>query len=309
MSSDRKRGALAAYAAAVGVILAGFAGIYSLGMVGTGLAEQPRSGDTARDMRVLRLGIVPQQSASRLATIWGPVARHLGERIGIDVVFRTTKDIPTFEACLRDGVFDIAYMNPYHYVAFSERSNYRALAHQADKKLRGLMVVAAGSPVHRIGDLDGSMIAFPSPGAFGASVVLRAELLRKGIAFDAEYVRSHDSVYRAVAAGLADAGGGVARTFRSTDPLVRDELRVIYMSEPYTPHAIATSPDVSDDTRAILSKALLDLSEDAPELLEALGMTGFVAASDGNWDDVRALDLSPEQAGLDKIETIACPFD
>lgn len=289
--------------------MAALGGAASLGLVTPGVAEQ-READRAGNKRdTLRLGIVPQQSASKLAAAWGPLAAYLSERTGTGVVFMTTKNIPTFEACLRDGAFDIAYMNPYHYVVFSERSGYRALAHQTDRKLRGLMVVRQDSGVASINDLDGSVIAFPSPGAFGASVVPRAEMLAKGISFTPRYVKSHDSVYRAVAAGLADAGGGVTRTFNSTGQEVRDQLRVVFRTDAYTPHAIATSEAVSDGMRDSLRDALLTLATDAPDLLTPLGMSGFEAATDESWNDVRTLGLRPEQAGLEEIDTISCPFD
>ena len=290
-------------------MLIGWGVAYSVGLVTPGLAEQGVAATAVDERRTLRLGIVPQQSASKLAAIWGPLATHLSQKTSVEVVFMTTKNIPTFEACLRDGAFDIAYMNPYHYVVFSELSGYRALAHQADKKLRGLMVVRKDSAVASIDDLDGSKIAFPSPGAFGASVIPRAEMLTKGMTFTPRYVKSHDSVYRAVAAGLADAGGGVTRTFNSTSENVRDQLRVVFRTDAYTPHAVATSPTVSDEMREILGKALSTLGNDAPELLAPLGMTGLETASDDSWNDVRALGLRPEQAGLERIGTISCPFD
>jgi len=47
------------------------------------------------------------------------------------------------------------------------------------------------------------------------------------IEFEPNYVKSHDSVYRAVAAGLFPAGGGVTRTFNSLDPAIREDLRII----------------------------------------------------------------------------------
>jgi len=71
------------------------------------------------DNAVLTFGIVPQQSASRLAKMWGPLMAELGAQTGVTFSFQTTKDIPTFEACLAAGAYDIAYMNPMHYAIFS----------------------------------------------------------------------------------------------------------------------------------------------------------------------------------------------
>jgi len=181
---------------------------------------------------VVTFGIVPQQSASRLAQMWGPLLSELSARTGVSFRFRTTKDIPTFEACLAAGAFDFAYMNPMHYAIFSKEAGYTALAHQKGKRLKGVMVVRADSPHEDLISLQNETVAFPSPGAFGASILTRASLQQRDVSFDASYVNSHDSVYRAVAAGLAAAGGGVSRTWNSVDPSIRDELRIIYARYP-----------------------------------------------------------------------------
>ena len=69
---------------------------------------------------VLSFGVVPQQSATRLAELWTPICEFLGRKTGNHYVFKTAKDIPTFEDRLASGDYDIAYMNPYHYTVFSK---------------------------------------------------------------------------------------------------------------------------------------------------------------------------------------------
>ena len=198
--------------------------------------QQAALGEVATtDARTLTFGIVPQQSASRLARMWGPLIERLSSDLGMAVQFETTKDIPTFEACLAAGAYDIAYMNPVHYTIFSNATGYQALAHQSQKRLRGLIVVRKDSPIQSLDQLQGAEVAFPSPGAFGASVVPRAEMRSRGIDFDPQYVKSHDSVYRAVIAGLMPAGGGVLRTLNAINDDMRSQLRVIYQTEGYTP--------------------------------------------------------------------------
>ncbi|MEM7061141.1 MAG: phosphate/phosphite/phosphonate ABC transporter substrate-binding protein [Pseudomonadota bacterium] len=272
-------------------------------------ADQPRLAalDDSAAEETLIFGIVPQQSASRLARMWGPLLARLGEDLGVGVQFRTAKDIPTFEACLAAGAYDLAYMNPVHYTIFSDAAGYLAVARQADKKLRGLIVVRKDSDLVALEDLNGAEIAFPSPGAFGASVVPRAELQARGVDFKPKYVKSHDSVYRAVAAGLMPAGGGVLRTFNAIAPDLRDQLRVIYRTGAYTPHAIAAAGRVPADIREALQDALMQINADAPDLAASVGMTGFARATDQEWDDVRALQLKAADTGISTQETLACP--
>ena len=265
-------------------------------------------GDAATtDARILTFGIVPQQSASRLARMWGPLIERLGSDLGMTVQFRTTKDIPTFEACLARGAYDLAYMNPVHYTIFSDATGYQALAHQSEKRLRGLIVVRKDSPIQSLEDLQGTKVAFPSPGAFGASVVPRAEMRGRGIDFDPQYVKSHDSVYRAIIAGLMPAGGGVLRTLNAISDEMRSQLRVVYQTEGYTPHAIAVRTDLPDDLRVEIQNLLIRISDEAPELTKSVGMKGFETASHEQWDDVRRLELDASETGISTEGDVRCP--
>lgn len=262
---------------------------------------------TATDSRTLTFGIVPQQSASRLARMWSPLLSRLGTDLGMTIRFETTKDIPTFEACLAAGAYDLAYMNPVHYTIFSDAVGYQALAHQSDKRLRGLIVVRKDSPIRSLDDLEGATVAFPSPGAFGASVVPRAEMRERGIDFQPQYVKSHDSVYRAVIAGLMPAGGGVLRTLNSISADMRDQLRIIYRTEGYTPHAIAAHADLPEALRSEIQNMLMQISESAPDLTKSVGMKGFETASDTHWDDVRGLELGSSETGISTEGGMQCP--
>ena len=273
------------------------------------LAATNSFAEAPRDETGLTFGIVPQQSASRLAAMWGPFLEELSDRTGVAFEFRTTKDIPVFEACLNSGAFDFAYMNPMHYAIFSQESGYTAIARQAKKRLKGLLVARAESNIADLTDLEGATLAFPSPGAFGASVLTRAALSRSDVSFTPAYVKSHDSVYRAVAAGLMPAGGGVLRTFNAVDPEIRAQLQVIYETEAFTPHAIAGSHDVPAELAAKVQKALMEIAEEKPELVAGIGMSGFEMADDADWDDVRGLGMEREATGISQQGDAECPSD
>jgi len=246
----------------------------------------------------ISFGIVPQQSATRLAQVWVPLLNYLGKRTNITIRFATAKDIPTFEECLAKGAYDVAYMNPYHYTTFSRTAGYRAFARQKNKKLKGLIVVRKSDSATNLKDLNGSKIAFPSPAAFGASVIPRAELRAKGVSFTPVYVRSHDSVYRAVSAGIMRAGGGVGRTFGNMPPEIRSKLKVIYRTLGYTPHAFATHPSLAKTAANAIASTLTQLDRTEPQLLKPLGMKAIQLASDSDWDDIRALGLKKAQTKI-----------
>jgi len=250
--------------------------------------------------RVLSFAIVPQQSSAALAETWGPVLAWLSQESGVSLSFATSKDISAFEQKLAAGEFDFAYMNPYHFTVYNQNPGYRALARAKGETIKGILVVHKDSPVKNISDLSGDTLVFPSPAAFGASILVRAELRRNGVQFKPKYVSSHNSVYMNVARGFYPAGGGVLRTFELLDAQYRDDLRVLWESRPYTTHAIAYRSTMDPIVAKRVGSAMQKMSLDpvGQGLLKAIGFTGFETAADADWDDVRQLGIRPEDSGI-----------
>ncbi len=113
--------------------------------------------------------IVPQQSATKTALIWGPVLKYLEERTGEDFRLVTARDIPAFEQSLREGLADFSYMSPYHYTVFHETQGYRALVRARDQVIKGIVVVPKDSPLRDIHELAGRTLAF-TRNAFAATL-------------------------------------------------------------------------------------------------------------------------------------------
>ena len=242
----------------------------------------------------LSFSVVPQQSATKLARLWTPILNYLGERTGYRFQFKTAPNIPTFEKRLAAGKYDMAYMNPYHYTMFHRAPGYRAFAKEKDKRIKGIIVVRKDNPYRKLSELKGQTLAFPAPAAFAASVLPRAHFRTSGIPITPKYVSSHDSVYRTVAKGLYPAGGGVIRTFKNMDPEISNQLRILWITEPYTPHAIAAHPRISKEVVKRVQRAMLAMHQDprGRELLETVKFKGIEAAQDAEWDDVRALGIN-----------------
>ena len=256
-------------------------------------AAQPTAPATADAVPSLTFGIVPQQATAVLARHWVPILDEVGRRAGVQIGFRTAPDIPTFEGRLAAGDYDLAYMNPYHYTVYHQSPGYLAFAKERGLRLRGILVVRKDSPVTDIAALRGQPVAFPAPAAFAASILPQAALRQAGIPIEPHFVRSHASVYLGVARGLYPAGGGIERTFENTAPETRDQLRVLWQTREYTPHAFAAHPRVDPLLVRRVRDAMVALA-DSPAgaaLLAAIEFKGIDPATDAQWDDVRALGI------------------
>lgn len=246
--------------------------------------------------KTLTFGIVPQQASNVLANVWVPLTQYLSAQTGLTIKFATAKNIPNFEQRLSENAYDIAYMNPFHYVYFAEFNEYHAIAKQANKQITGILVTRIDSNIKSILDLQDKTLAFPAPAAFAASILPRAELTLNEVDFVPRYVSSHDSVYLNVSKGFFIAGGGVMRTFNNMPEDIRAQLKIFWTTQPYTPHAIAVSQSLSVKDKVAIQTALENLhtTDIGREILKDLGMEAFVIAHDTDWDDVRNLNISKE---------------
>lgn len=251
------------------------------------------AGQDGQNEEIYTFGIVPQQSASRLAIKWGPLLEYIQSVTGVKLSFKTAPNIPEFEQRLASGDYDISYMNPYHFTVFNNSPGYLAFAKVGNKRIKGIFVSRKDSSIKDLQELSGKVLAFPAPAAFAASVLPGAELNRRGIKFEPKYVNSHDSVYRGVALGLFPAGGGIVRTFNLVEPEVREKLEIIWTSPGYTPHAFAAHPRVPAEVKKQIAEAMIEMSESEKgrRLLAVLGMKELEPAIGSDWDDVRQLNL------------------
>jgi len=243
--------------------------------------------------KTYKLGVVPQQSAKVLAKLWTPISQYLSTKTGLNIIFSTAKDIPTFEKRLLEGEYDIAYMNPYHFTVFNQIPGYQAIAKEQNKRIKGIIVVAKSSPVKQLSDLNGSQLAFPAPAAFAASVLPRAKMRDLGIELTPKYVSSHDSVYLGVANGFFIAGGGIMRTFNNLEQSTRKKLKILWTTPGYTPHAIAVHPKMNSEIADKIQNAILSMKDtsEGKKLLESVKFKNLGPAISNDWDDVRALKI------------------
>lgn len=236
------------------------------------------------------LGVVPQQSPLKLFKIWKPVAKYLSEEIGEKVHFKTEKSIKVFSEKLYQGKYDLAYMNALQFVLVNTNYKYEALV-RSDKLIRGILVMRKSDSLSKYQGQK-LRILFPSPVAFAATILMKYDLLEKynidlQTIKNARYVNSHDSVYRGIARGLGDIGGGIERTFAYKDnqPLHK-KIKIVHTSTGYPTHPFAVRKTVSKKVKDKLKKALLNMPK---YLLQKLNMKRLKEVKNSDYLSVEKL--------------------
>lgn len=207
------------------------------------------------------VAIVPQLPRAVTYAKWAPLLEAVGRNTQQCFELTVPETIPAFEKLLFKGVPDFAFVNPYHEVMAKKRKGYIPLLTDGRSRLTGIIVVQANSPIQSIQELDGKAVAFPAPNAFAASLLIRAELAKKGINIKPKYLNTHASGYRAVAIGDVVASGGVNNTLQREELALRESLRVLYETSGYAPHPFVANPRVSLSVRKRITDSFIALSE------------------------------------------------
>jgi phosphonate transport system substrate-binding protein len=251
------------------------------------------AGPAARAQEPLTFAVVPQFEQRKLFAIWRPILDEVSRRTGVPLRLEATLSVPEFENALSAGQFDFVYTNPYHVFRERQRQGYLPLVRD-EVPLHGLIVVARGAPIRDVKELAGQTLAVPSPNSLGASLLVRADLLRAhGVRVELLAVKTHTSAYLHVATGLAPAAGGVDKTLQEQPAEIRDALRVLYRTGDVASHPIAAHPRVPAGVRAAVQRALLEMgaTPEGAALLAKIPLAKPVVARHADYDDFATLRL------------------
>ena len=262
---------------------------YLLSLCLVALAAPLWAADSASS-REYTVGVVPQFEQRKLFETWQPILSALEKRTGFRLKLIGSPKIPVFEKKFLAGQYDFAYMNPYHLLKANDSQGYVPLVRDDSRMLKGVLVVAKDSPYEALSDLDGSMIAFPSPNALGASLLMRADLDGQfNLKFIPRYVQTHSSVYLNVALGQTAAGGGVLSTLKKQPEDLQAHLRILYETQGIKPHPLSAHPRVPESDREKLRDAWLALASTAQgqQLMARIPMFQSVSATMDDYTELR----------------------
>ncbi|MFQ6370906.1 phosphate/phosphite/phosphonate ABC transporter substrate-binding protein [Shewanella sp. YIC-542] len=244
--------------------------------------------------QVYKVGVVPQYDARQIAATWQPILAQVSAISGVQLVLQSSPSIPQFEQQFAQGEYDIAYMNPYHFIVANRLQGYQPLVKDVGNQLYGIIVVRKDSPLQKVTDLDGKTIAFPAPNALGAALIPRAEFSTLfHIHVTPKYVLSHSSVYLNVILGQTAAGGGVQKTLSLQPPEIRDQLRIIYETTKVAAHPVVAHPRVAKEVQQKIQQAFLQLgrTEKGRQLLAKIPMKQIGAATMEDYAPLKQMGL------------------
>lgn len=233
--------------------------------------------------------VVYRQFLPMLEVVQGELTKSLACPASVELrIFKT------YEAALDalvEGTVDFVRFGPSSYLLAKERKPEISLLAMEDndgeKVFQGVIAVRANSPIKTLADLRGRKFAFGDENSTIGRYLAQLQLVNAGIAASDlaghAFLGRHDKVFTAVEVGDFDAGAVKENTFDKMNKkgTLRELVRFNNVTKPWVARA-GLDPRVA----AGLSQVLLGLKDGSK--LKDVGITGFRAVQDSDYDSIRA---------------------
>ena len=238
----------------------------------------------------LAFGVLNQQSPVLTAERWNPILHYVGRVSGVPLRLRMGRTVQETDDMMGRGELDFVFTN-HNFQSEYERVGYRVIARWGGEPIRGVIVVAAASPVRQLSDLAGKRMAFPSRDAFVAYAVPLVALKMVGVTIEEVLAGNQDGALAQLKAQQVEAAAVNSRFLKQYAEREAVTFREIYLSDPYPDLAVIAHPRVPAATVDAVRKALLGMKSEpvAAAVLERVKFVGFEPATNQDYDGVRRI--------------------
>ena len=257
----------------------------------------------------LRFAVYTHQKPTNMLEMMSPVlgklekslATSLSRPVRIDL--RIYRHYDSGEGALAKGEVDFMRLGPASYVETKYLNPRISLLLAQNGRVKGCIFVNAQTGIRSLADLKGKTMAFVDDSSTTGNYVPKVQLLKYGFTAqdlkigDTNFLGSHDSVVKAVAARRYDAGAAnasVVEDFIKENPGIR--LRVLQESpEEFAGLPWAAAAGLDPSVANAIRDGLLSIQDKG--ILKALGnnTSGFIAVRDENYDELRQLMKAAEK--------------
>lgn len=248
----------------------------------------------------IRIGTPAIHSAAELQAMYGPLLEYLARETGEKVRLVVPKDFEAFKHAVKTGQIDVGFANPLIYVQIKNNVDIEPLALSSEEKsgtrFRGILIARKDSAIAKPQDLKGKRISFIDKDSAAGYVFQMLLLSRAGLDVDKDitvlpFAKKHENVAMAVLNKTADAGGIREDELGKIKGKVDvSQLRIVGYTDYFPNWPFFAAPKLKKDTAEKLRTALLKLRPNDPQnekVLDPAHLTGFIAVSDSNYDDLR----------------------
>ena len=257
----------------------------------------PTFGDqTAVSGQEYVFGVHPLHNPARLHEIFGPMMRHLEEKIpGTTFRLEASRNYAAYDEKLYAGKFHFSLPNPFQTIN-SLKHDYRVFGKMGDDhNFRGIILVRKDSGIKTVADLKGKAVSFPAPTALAATMMPQYYMQNNGVdvmsEIDVRYVGSQESSIMNVFLGDTVAGATWPPPWNllsAERPELAEQLEVKWQTEPLPNNGLVVRKDVASDVVDEVASILFSMHKttDGQAILAKMDLSQFEHADDATYQSV-----------------------
>lgn len=248
------------------------------------LNHNASAGQTSRTSTTpYTMGIFPLLSSGQIEKLFAPLAAHMTKELGRQVRLRTKPNFADFTAELSRQTYDIAFVQPFDYVAAHDKYGYIPIARRSGQ-LSAILVVLPDSKLHTIQDLKGKRVGLP-PRVAAVSFLTRKALADAGMDIHKDvsmaYFKAHDACLNQLMLRKVDVCGSAKHPIRFFENKWHVKFRTLAITKTIPPAVFMVHKRVSAKERKAIRHAILSWQKSKKgrgELLSS-GLALFEAAN------------------------------
>jgi phosphonate transport system substrate-binding protein len=238
-----------------------------------GAAASALAMGVARAEAVLNMGLVPGEDPRVMVNDNQMLLDHLQKSLQMQVKPFVATDYNGVIEALRSKKLDIALLGPFSYVLATTVANVEAFAMLETQKqgstYRSVIIARKDHGIAGLKDLGGKTFAFVDPSSTSGHLFPKAALIKAGYNPDTFFSRvifsgGHDASAIAVQNGKVDAAAiadALIDIAYSRGMLKRDEVSVIWTSEPIPGAPVVYRRDLPEDQKAKVREAFAQVRD------------------------------------------------
>lgn len=257
------------------------------------------------------IGLIPEENIFRQTDRHRPLASYLSKKTGINVrltiLSRYGDIIDSFKSRKLDGAFFGVFTGVLAMEKLGVEPVVRPVNLDGSSTSQAYIFVRKDSGINQVKDMRGKRMAFVDRATATGYLYFLALLKENGIydidRFFREYyfTGSHDAAVHAVMDNRADVGiakGKIFNKLSEKDPLIRNELMVLYRSPEFPDTTLCLKKELPESTKKKIREILLNMDKDKEglEVLKKLGAVRFITA---NREDFKPFLNMVRKTGID----------
>lgn len=244
-----------------------------------------------------KLSMLPRYFPEKLSAMITPLAAYLSQESGDTITPVLTANFDKYQAEVKSGNIELGYENPLVYVNLSEVHEVLATAikGKGGDKFWGIIITRPDSDIKTIKDLAGKSIMIVSEDSAGGFLSQKMSLSENGLDAQQDCTLSEaadnhqENVIISVSVGDVDAGFIRASALHKADDFIMPGSITVMTETAKLPNwAFSVPRTMPQEKKETLRQALLNLNADS-EVMQAMGLDGFKAATDSDYDVMRAI--------------------